>query len=278
MNTHDDGSNAPAVAVNGRFAGDPVFAAILKGERVLTAGDRGDAVKSLQQALMDMGFPMLILRGDVGVSGVDGVFGGQTTTALRNFQVHASHSRAVSPSGVLDAPTMKVLNELAPGAGQKAWDPEQPAHAPSPYFNDEAAIRLRILVVKDEHRTFLYDRIGKCVGIYSNAHGAAANATDDGLKRIRTKIDEPGAKATSRQLWGNDRSFGARILDLSWASGRSHGEELHGTYDYANMGRDVSHGCVRHYNEDIIAIFNAVAIDEFVAIVPTVTDPRLVQE
>lgn len=265
----------PALA-NQRFSGDPFFAAILNGERVLGPGDRGDSVRTLQQALMDMGFPMLVLRGDVGVSGVDSAFGNQTTIALTNFQVHARSSRPVSLSGVLDAPTMKALDELTPKPGHKAWDPGQPNHAPAPYFDDGAITPLRIVVIKDEHRTFLYDPNGRCVGIFANAHGAAANTTDDGVKRIRTKIDEPGAKATSRQLWGNDRSFGARILDLSWASGRSHGEELHGTYDYANMGRDVSHGCIRHYNEDIIAVFDAVKVGDFVAIVPSVTDARLV--
>ncbi len=74
---------------------------------------------------------------------------------------------------------------------------------------------------------------------------------------------------------GVDGAFGKRILDLSWASGVSHGEELHGTYDYPNMGRDVSHGCVRHYNEDIIRIFNAVDVGDYVAIVTSVADPML---
>jgi lipoprotein-anchoring transpeptidase ErfK/SrfK len=76
-------------------------------------------------------------------------------------------------------------------------------------------------------------------------------------------------------LWDTERAFGKRILDLCWASGKSHGEELHGTYDYRNMGKDVSHGCVRHYNEDIITIFDAVSVGDYVAIVSSVDDPLL---
>lgn len=258
-----------------RFSGDPAFAEILRDERVMKAGDKGAAVAIVQQALMDMGFPMLVLRDGVGVSGVDGTFGAQTKIALTNFQVHAGQTRLVETTGALDSATMRALNELTPDPGRKAWDVGQPGHAPAPYWNDGSISRVRVVVVKDQHRTFLYDAVGACVGIFPNAHGAAGNKTDVGLKRIQTKIDEPGAKATSRELWGNDRSFGKRILNLSWASGGTHGEELHGTYDYANMGKDVSHGCVRHYNEDIICIFDAVSVRDLVAIVASINDERL---
>ena len=61
----------------------------------------------------------------------------------------------------------------------------------------------------------------------------------------------------------------------SFASGASSGEELHGTFNYKDMGKNVSHGCVRHYNEDIIAMFDAVSEGEHVAIVTAVNDPML---
>ena len=41
------------------------------------------------------------------------------------------------------------------------------------------------------------------------------------------------------------------------------------------MGKDVSHGCMRHYNEDIVTIFNALAVGDKVAVVESFTDPRL---
>jgi hypothetical protein len=161
----------------------------------------------------------------------------------------------VRVSGVVDAPTMRALIALTPAAGKKAWDAGQPNHAPAAYWNGEASKKLRVIVVKDEHRTFLFDVEGRCMGIFPNAHGAAGNATDPGLKKIRTKLTEGGAKSTGRQLWNTERAFGKRIIDLSWESGLSHGEELHGTYEYHTMGKNVSHGCIRHYNEDIIKLF-----------------------
>jgi len=181
----------------------------------------------------------------------------------------------VTPNGVVDAATMRALLDLSPAPGSKAWHVGQPNHAPAPYWEGDPSKHLRVVVVKNEHRTFLYDNQGGCCGIFPNAHGTAANRTDPGLKVVASKLDENAAKATGKGLWKNERAFGKRIVNLSWVTGKSHGEELHGTYDYANMGKDVSHGCVRHYNEDIITIFDAVRVGDLVAIVDSVRDQRL---
>ena len=265
----------PPAPSNARFS-DVSFQGIAAGTSVMRAGDRGPAVVAVQQALLDMGFPMLALRNDVGVSGVDGDFGGQTTTAIQNFQVHARKTRPdVRVTGVVDRATMRALQALAPAPGAKAWDAGQPNQAPPAFWNGDRSKPLRVVVAKDEHRTFLYDRQGACVGIFPNAHGSAGNATQSGLKKIRTRLDEVSTKATGQQLWGDERAFGKRIVDLSWASGTSSGEELHGSFDYRAMGKDVSHGCVRHYNEDILTIFASVGVGDLVAISDGVDDPML---
>jgi peptidoglycan hydrolase-like protein with peptidoglycan-binding domain len=257
-----------------RFSSDPLFDQILAGSAVLKRGDKGDSVAILQSALADMGFPMMVLKDGVGLPGVDGVFGGQTETALTNFQVHARKNFAdVCVNGVLDAPAMRALVALAPAQGKKAWDAGQPNLAPIPHWNGSQP--LRVVAVKDEHRTFVFDDVGKCTGIFPNAHGTAGNETDCGLKKVRTKLDEAAAQSAGTELWNAPKAFGKRILDLCWESGVSHGEELHGTYEYHTMGKDVSHGCVRHYNEDIIRIFDAVSVGDFVAVVPSINDARL---
>lgn len=267
---------APSPITHARFAGIAAFADIQAGRALLRAGDSGTGVAALQQALLDMGFPMMALKNDVGVSGVDGQFGAQTTTALRNFQVHAQKRfPSVRVTGLLDAATLVALVALAPASGNKAWDAGQPMQAPVPCWGGDASKKLRVVVVKDEHRTFLYDALGRCTGIYPNAHGSAGNATATGLKKVRTRLDEAVARSTGAQLWGEPRSFGKRIVDLSWASGGSSGEELHGSYDYRNMGKDVSHGCVRHYNEDIVTMFDALAVGDLVAIVAGADEPML---
>ena len=264
--------------MNARFASDSTFAGILSGELTLARGSSGEAVRAVQAALRDMGFPMTVLRGDDAVPGVDAVFGKQTEIALTNFQVHASKRRErVHVTGALDAGTLEALDAMAPAPGRRAWETNQPGQAPSPFWR-QPRTRLRIVVVKDEHRTFLYDDDGACVGIFPNSHGIAGSHTDEGLKKIAHKLDESSAKSVGRERWRSERAFGKRILDLRWATGESCGEELHGTYDYAHMGMNVSHGCVRHYNEDIIAIFDRVKVGDHVAIVGRVDDDRLVED
>ncbi|HEY1099183.1 MAG TPA: L,D-transpeptidase family protein, partial [Myxococcota bacterium] len=261
-----------------RFAAHTVLSDVAAGRVTLRAGERGPHVEALQTALLDMGFPMLSLKNDVGVSGVDGAWGAQTTTAITNFQVHAKKKFPdVKVNGVVDKATMAALTALAPEPGKKAWDAGQPNQAPPSTWNADPTKQLRVVVAKDEHRTFLYDTAGTCIGIFPNApgNGSTGNGTESGLKKIRTRLDESSARQTGINLWGDERSFGKRIVDLSWIDGRSSGEELHGTYDYKNMGKDVSHGCVRHYNEDIITIFNQLKVGELVAICDGVDDPML---
>ncbi len=269
---------APGTVTHQRFAAFPQFVDVLAGRTVLRSGERGPHIEALQQALFDMGFPMLQLKNNVGVSGVDGIFGGQVRTAIANFQAHAKKKFPdVHRNGVVDAATLRALLMLAPASGKKAWDAGQPNQAPAACWNGDATKPLRVVVAKDELRTFLYDRAGACIGIFPNAHGDAStgNGTESGLKRVRTRLDETSAIASSQRLWGNTTSFGKRILDLSWADGTSSGEELHGTYDYTSMGKPVSHGCVRHYNEDIMTIFDQLRTGELVAICDGVDDPML---
>jgi peptidoglycan hydrolase-like protein with peptidoglycan-binding domain len=73
-------AEAPAVAVTG-----------------LSRGSRGDAVKSVQQALVNRGLTV--------AGGVDGVFGPGTETAVKSFQ----SSSGITPTGVVDDATALAL-------------------------------------------------------------------------------------------------------------------------------------------------------------------------
>jgi len=245
--------------VNERFVGDPALAGVLEG-KALRRGMRGAAVKRVQRALVDLGFAL--------PGSADGKFGPLTAKALRNFQAHAKKwSSEIEETGALDAPTLRALDEVSPPPGERG----QAKHLPVPFFEGK---RLRVVVVKDEHRTFLFDRRGHLQGIFLNAVGAVVTPTAEGLKVISAKLDEEAATEVGMRLW-EAPVFGARIVDLSWADGKRSGEELHGTIVPAALGADVSHGCVRHANEDIIAIYDAVSVGDKVAIVGRADDPRL---
>jgi len=242
-----------------RFRLEKQLVGVLSG-KLLKRGSKGPGVKALQRAFIDMGF----LLPDT----ADGVFGRQTAKAVKNFQVHASKSfDGIAATGIVNATTLLALDKLAPAEGQ--WGQSQ--GLPVPYYK---GTRLRVVVVKDEHRTFLYDKQGKLQQVFMNAVGASATPTATGLKVISAKLDEEAATEVGLKLW-DAPVFGARILDLTWANGQRSGEELHGTLVAEALGEDVSHGCIRHANPDIITMYDALGVGNKVAIVESVNDPNL---
>lgn len=257
--TRPGGRPAGPSMLNQRFANDAQLGAVLSGGTI-TNGAKGEGIKKLQQAMIDMGFAV--------PNSADGAYGPQSAKAIRNFQVNASKMFPdVKPTGVVDAATLRALDQLAPQPGQQG----QSKNVPSPFYDGKP---VRVIVLKDEHRTFLFDKQGKLEKILQNAVGAKATATDEGLKKITTKLDERASVDLGQRLWGGP-VFGPRILDLSWADGSRSGEELHGTSSPKQLGEDVSHGCVRHSNEDILKLYDALSVGDHVAIVSGLKDAHL---
>jgi hypothetical protein len=83
-----------------RFAGDPVLEACFDNERLLRFGNRGAAVQKIQQALIDLGFPLPKF-------GADGIFGAETKSAVEDFQF----SSGASVDGIVGPITMGLLDE-----------------------------------------------------------------------------------------------------------------------------------------------------------------------
>ncbi|MDC0712657.1 L,D-transpeptidase family protein [Stigmatella sp. ncwal1] len=245
---------------NKRFSGQPSLVDVLSGKGTLGSGARGTGVRALQEALLAMGFSL--------PGGADGAFGKQSAKAVRNFQVHAQSAfPGVKVTGGVDAATLQALDALAPAPKQTG----QTQNLPVPRYDGTP---VRVVVVKNEHRTFLFDAQGQLQGIFGNAVGAGSSPTDKGLKQVSGKLGRADAYALGQKLWGGP-VYGPRLIDLSWADGSRSGEELHGTNAPDKLGEDVSHGCIRHGNTDIIALYDALQVKDAVAIVDTVKDPRL---
>ena len=253
--------SATATLQNARFLGNAQLSRVNAGEVTLAPGSRGDGVKAVQTALLEMGFALY--------GGADGAFGAQSEKAVRNFQLNASRMfPEVKPTGVVDQATLRALDALAPKKGEKG----QTQNVPNPRYDGRL---VRVVVVKCEHRTYLYDKSGKLTDIVPNATGARATSTESGLKKVTGKLGEKDAAAVGQRLWNSPKAFGTRIIDLSWADGSHSGEELHGTFQPEHLGEDVSHGCMRHDNKDIEKMFDALSVGDLVAVVDRVDDPRL---
>ena len=86
-----------------RFSGNATLEAVYDNERLLKKGDKGTAVRILQQALLDAGFELPRF-------GVDGDFGSETKAAVEAFQ-RASGLTGANIDGIVGPTTMGWLDQ-----------------------------------------------------------------------------------------------------------------------------------------------------------------------
>lgn len=87
---------------------------------------------------------------------------------------------------------------------------------------------------------------------YRVAVGKPSTPTPKGTFKIINKAINPGGP------------FGARWMGLNAPNG-DYG--IHGTNNPNSIGKNVSNGCIRMYNKDVIEIFNLVPVGTVVKIV-----------
>lgn len=122
------------------------------------------------------------------------------------------------------------------------------------YFNAQdlyRASRYNITVNVAARRLTLFKE-GKLFKTYPIAVGKPSTPTPKGSFTIINKAHNPGGP------------FGARWLGLSAPNG-DYG--IHGTNNPSSIGKAVSNGCIRTYNNNIIELYNLVPIGTPVKIV-----------
>lgn len=92
---------------------DPILQAVIHGEKVIRKGDKGPAVKIIQQALMSAGVPLPRF-------GADSDFGSETESAVRKFQ----KLNGLLTNGIIDLNTIRKLAMIFPPLA--AFLPETP--------------------------------------------------------------------------------------------------------------------------------------------------------
>jgi peptidoglycan hydrolase-like protein with peptidoglycan-binding domain len=95
-----------ATLQSSRFAGDPVLEACLNGLHRMLAPETGEAVKKVQRALRDLGFPLPL---SFATGDADGQYGNETAQAVSAFK----RKNGIEPSdGVVGPKTMAALDSL----------------------------------------------------------------------------------------------------------------------------------------------------------------------
>ena len=94
----------PKQFTHSRFQNDPTLDLVLNNRRTIRTGSRGAAVGKVQQALMDLGFPLPRF-------GADQDFGSETRGAVLDFQRHVRRSiPGFGVDGVVGPNTMEQLD------------------------------------------------------------------------------------------------------------------------------------------------------------------------
>lgn len=151
------------------------------------------------------------------------------------------------------------------------------------------AVKQPMLIVVDKTRHLthvLQNHDGEIVEVFSapNATGAKRTPTPEGRVKVVSKqldpiwsppvsIDPKQRKVAGYTSKNKHNPLGVAWLGLSkWSIG------LHGTNAPASIGRNASHGCVRHRNADAKALFDLVPVGTPVYIVSNLSGTRVSPE
>lgn len=112
--------------------------------------------------------------------------------------------------------------------------------APNPYS----------ITINTANRSMTLFKSGKAIKTYPIAIGKPSTPTPKGNFRIINKDHNPGGP------------FGARWLGLN-----KNGYGIHGTNNPSSIGKAISNGCIRTYNQNIIELYNTVPVGTPVRII-----------
>ncbi len=108
-----------------------------------------------------------------------------------------------------------------------------------------------ITVNTQAHTLTLY-KDGKAFRTYPVAVGKPTTPTPKGSFHIVNKAVNPGGP------------FGVRWMGISAPGG---GYGIHGTNNPGSIGKSISHGCVRMFNQDVTELYNLVPVGTAVNII-----------
>jgi Putative peptidoglycan binding domain len=115
-----------------RFASNERLQRAANNHPPLCAGETGEAVRLVQQALIDLGFPMPISVRRY--ASPDGIYGDETTSRVREFQ----RKNGLNPDGITGHDTLAKLDALLPNPA-----PSLPPLPTGPRFDRKVRLHFR---------------------------------------------------------------------------------------------------------------------------------------
>ncbi|HEY1506684.1 MAG TPA: L,D-transpeptidase family protein [Stellaceae bacterium] len=209
------------------------------------------SVVALAAALPAAAMEFPLAKGQVAVGGVDNASTKSQDTMLdlaRQYDDGYVDFMAANPG----------VNPWLPGDGKTVTVPN--------FFIIPDSPRTGIVINLAERRIYYFPPGGKTVETYPAGVGVQADATPLGVTRVVLKEDgpiwrpPPSIRAERPELPaaiypGPDDPLGAYALRLGWQN-----YLIHGTNKPDSVGRNVSHGCLHIYPEDIERLFHEVPV------------------
>lgn len=165
-----------------------------------------------------------LIKLNYNIGAADGIYGKKTAASVKAFQKNGG----LTPDGVVDPNTWNLLH-LATLLENNAR-----AESSMPSISIDVVKRKLTFIAPDNTRK-----------VYPVAVGKKSTPTPLGNWVIVQKAVNPGGP------------FGVRWMRLSVPWG---GYGIHGTNNPSSIGKAVSHGCVRMYNEDVIEVYRSTPI------------------
>ena len=169
----------------------------------------------------------------------------------------------------LGAVTTLLAVQSAGSWGAQGWFevriPRRPNGSTAWVSGDEVTARVvttAVVVELSAHRLTLYDQ-GLKVSDYPVAVGATANPTPTGTFWITGVLQGYPSSAYGSYALGTS-AFSDTLTE--WPGGGVVG--IHGTNNPGSIGKSVSHGCIRMYNNDVTQLAQAVSLGTPVLILP----------
>lgn len=186
-------------------------------------------------------------------------FGG--AIALTTVQP-AAYAQAVSATSANEATSFRSLLVLEPRLPAFEVPPIRP-DLPSPSYQE-----VRLVLRLGERRVYVY-RGNEPQISYPVAIGREGWETPTGTFQVLEMVQNPGwTNPFTRELVppGPDNPLGERWIAF-WTDGKDY-IGFHGTPNRESVGRAVSHGCIRMFNEHVRQLYDMVAPGTQVIVLP----------
>lgn len=137
-----------------------------------------------------------------------------------------------------------------------------------PVVADPVVVETRLVLSISERRVSLFQD-DTLVTSYPVAVGAPETPTPQGEFTVSQMVIEPLWQSPwtgELHEYGPDSALGLRWIGFSESAAGSFG--FHGTPTVNSIGQAVSNGCVRMYNEDVVALFDQVKVGTPVLVTP----------